>query len=125
MKIQLSVPPDYSRDAIIATRSAYGTALRKLAQNFPQLIALDADSSDSTCSERLRNYDSDRFVECFSSHQNMVGVAIGAACRSRTVPFVSTFGAFLTRAFDQIRMGAISRANVKFCGSHCGISAGE
>nr|CAD7586687.1 unnamed protein product [Timema genevievae] len=59
------------------------------------------------------------------AEQNLVGVAIGAACRDRTVPFVSTFAAFLTRSFDQIRMGAISQTNVNFCGSHCGISIGE
>lgn len=54
-----------------------------------------------------------------------VGVAIGAACRGRTVAFVSTFATFFTRAFDQIRMGAISQTNVNFVGSHCGVSIGE
>lgn len=57
--------------------------------------------------------------------QNLVGVAIGAACRDRTVAFVSTFATFFSRAFDQIRMGAISQTNVNFVGSHCGVSIGE
>ncbi|XP_026677964.1 transketolase-like protein 2 [Diaphorina citri] len=67
----------------------------------------------------------DRYIECFIAEQNLVGVAIGAACRNRTVPFVSTFAAFFTRTFDQIRMGAISQTNVNFVGSHCGVSIGE
>ena len=67
----------------------------------------------------------DRYVECFIAEQNLVGVAIGAGCRGRTVPFVSTFAAFFTRAFDQLRMGAISQTNINCVGSHAGISIGE
>ena len=67
----------------------------------------------------------DRYVECFIAEQNLVGVAIGCATRDRTVAFVSTFAAFFTRAFDQIRMGAISQTNVNFTGSHAGISIGK
>ena len=67
----------------------------------------------------------DRFIECFIAEQNLVGVAIGCACRDRTIPFVSTFACFLSRAFDQIRMGAISQTNANFSGSHCGVSIGE
>ena len=66
----------------------------------------------------------DRFVECFIAEQNMVGVAIGCATRDRTVAFCSTFAAFFSRAYDQIRMGAISQTNVNFCGSHVGVSIG-
>ena len=66
----------------------------------------------------------DRYVECFIAEQNMVGVAIGCATRNRTIAFVSTFACFLSRAFDQIRMGAISQTNVNFVGSHAGISIG-
>lgn len=65
------------------------------------------------------------FVVFNCQFQNLVGVAIGAACRGRTIPFVSTFATFFTRAFDQIRMGAISQTNVNFVGSHCGVSIGE
>src|SRR6187397_1739602 len=60
----------------------------------------------------------------FIADQNMVGVAMGLSARGM-IPFVSTFAAFLTRAFDQIRMSAVSNSNVKFCGSHCGVSIGE
>ena len=67
----------------------------------------------------------DRYVECFIAEQNLVGVAIGAACRDRTVAFVSTFAAFLSRAYDQIRMGAVSMTNINLTGSHCGVSIGE
>lgn len=67
----------------------------------------------------------DRFIECFIAEQNLVGVAIGCATRDRTVAFVSTFAAFFSRAYDQIRMGAISQTNVNFVGSHCGVSIGN
>src|SRR6266536_6195345 len=60
----------------------------------------------------------------FIAEQNMVGVAMGLAARGK-IPFVSTFAAFLTRAYDQIRMAGVSRSNVKFCGSHAGVSIGE
>lgn len=66
-----------------------------------------------------------RFVECYIAEQNMVAVAIGIATRQRYVCFVHTFAAFLTRAADQIRMGAISFTQVKYVGSHAGISIGE
>lgn len=55
----------------------------------------------------------------------MVSIAVGCATRNRTVPFCSTFAAFFTRAFDQIRMAAISESNINLCGSHCGVSIGE
>lgn len=123
--IKLSSPPAYNYGDSIATREAYGTALVKIAQNNSRVIALDGDMKNSTFSERLKKYDPSRYIECFIAEQNLVGVAIGAACRDRTVPFVSTFATFLTRAFDQIRMGAISQTNVNFVGSHCGVSIGE
>lgn len=123
--IKLSSPPAYKLGEEIATRNAYGTALVKIAQSNPRVIALDGDMKNSTFSEKLKQYDPKRFIECFIAEQNLVGVAIGAACRDRTVAFVSTFATFLTRAFDQIRMGAISQTNVNFVGSHCGVSIGE
>ena len=66
----------------------------------------------------------ERFIECYIAEQNMVGVAVGAACRDRTVPFVSTFAAFFSRAYDQLRMAAVSQTNINLCGSHCGVSIG-
>uniref|UniRef100_A0A1Y1LEY0 transketolase n=1 Tax=Photinus pyralis TaxID=7054 RepID=A0A1Y1LEY0_PHOPY len=123
--IKLSSPPSYKLGEAIATRQAYGTALAKIAENNSRVIALDGDMKNSTYSEKIKKIDSTRFIECFIAEQNLVGVAIGAACRDRTVAFVSTFATFLTRAFDQIRMGAISQTNVNFVGSHCGVSIGE
>uniref|UniRef100_A0A182YB26 TOG domain-containing protein n=1 Tax=Anopheles stephensi TaxID=30069 RepID=A0A182YB26_ANOST len=123
--IELATPPAYQKGEQIATRLAYGTALAKIAMNNDRVIALDGDTKNSTYSDKLRKAFPERFIECFIAEQNLVGVAIGAACRDRTVAFVSTFATFFTRAFDQIRMGAISQTNVNFVGSHCGVSIGE
>lgn len=123
--IKLSTPPNYKPGDSVATRLAYGVALAKLAANNDRVIGLDGDTKNSTYSEKLKNVFPDRYIECYIAEQNLAGVAIGAACRDRTVAFASTFAAFLTRAFDQIRMAAISQSNVNFAGSHCGVSIGE
>lgn len=123
--VQLASPPAYKLGEEIATRFAYGTALAKIAVNNPRVIALDADTKNSTYSDKLKKAFPERHIECFIAEQNLVGVAIGAACRDRTIAFVSTFATFFSRAFDQIRMGAISQTNVNFVGSHCGVSIGE
>ncbi|XP_029177223.1 transketolase-like protein 2 isoform X2 [Nylanderia fulva] len=123
--ITLASPPNYKMGEQVATRLAYGTALAKLAKNNPRVIALDGDTKNSTYAEKIKAVDPARFIEGFIAEQNVVGVAIGAACRDRTVAFVSAFATFFTRAFDQIRMGAISQTNVNFVGSHCGVSIGE
>jgi transketolase len=108
----------------VATREAYGDALVKLAEKNDRIVALDGDTKNSTFSEKLLKARPDRFFEMFIAEQNMVGVAAGLSARGM-IPFVSTFAVFLTRAFDQIRMAAVSRANIKFCGSHVGVSIGE
>jgi transketolase len=123
--IKLSESPAYKKGEKVATRLAYGTSLAKIAKNNDRVIALDGDTKNSTFSEKLKQLFPERYIECFIAEQNMVGVAIGAACRNRTVAFVSTFATFFTRAFDQIRMGAISQTNANFVGSHCGVSIGE
>ncbi|KAK7066847.1 Transketolase-like protein 2 [Halocaridina rubra] len=123
--IQLSSPPNYKKGDKVATRQAYGTALSKLAENNSRVIALDGDTKNSTFSNAMLKTDSSRYIECFIAEQNLVGVGIGTACRDRTVAFVSTFAAFFTRAFDQLRMGAISQTNLNCVGSHAGISIGE
>ncbi|CAH2054995.1 unnamed protein product, partial [Iphiclides podalirius] len=123
--VALSSPPAYAATDRVATRLAYGTALKKIADTNMRVIALDGDTKNSTFSDKLRNAYPERFVECFIAEQNLVGVATGAACRGRTVAFASTFAAFFTRAFDQIRMGAISQSNINLVGSHCGVSIGE
>lgn len=123
--VKLATPPSYASGDKTSTRVAYGTALVKVAKNNPHVIALDCDVKNSTFADRMKQYDSDRFIECYIAEQNMVGVAIGLACRDRKIVFASSFGAFLTRAFDQIRMGAISRTNVNLVGTHAGVSVGE
>ncbi|XP_023290469.1 transketolase isoform X2 [Orussus abietinus] len=123
--VKLDTPPAYKIGEQVATRAAYGTALVKIARNNSRVIALDGDTKNSTFSEKMKTVDPSRFIECFIAEQNLVGVAIGAACRDRTIPFVSAFATFFTRAFDQIRMGAISQTNINFVGSHCGVSIGE
>ncbi|XP_012523861.1 transketolase-like protein 2 isoform X2 [Monomorium pharaonis] len=123
--VALASPPNYKIGQQVATRLAYGTALAKLAQNNPRVIALDGDTKNSTYAEKIKAVDPARFIEGFIAEQNVVGVAVGAACRDRTVAFVSAFATFFTRAFDQIRMGAISQTNINFVGSHCGVSIGE
>ncbi|KAG6446176.1 hypothetical protein O3G_MSEX004293 [Manduca sexta] len=123
--ITLSSAPAYKAGEQVATRLAYGTALKKIADTNMRVIALDGDTKNSTFSDKLRNAYPDRYVECFIAEQNLVGVATGAACRDRAVVFASTFAAFFTRTFDQIRMGAISQSNINLAGSHCGVSIGE
>ncbi|XP_035760069.1 transketolase-like protein 2, partial [Neolamprologus brichardi] len=110
---------------LMATRQAYGVALKKLGQASQRVVALDGDTKNSTFSETFKKAFPDRYIECFIAEQNMVGVAIGCASRDRAVAFASTFAAFFSRAYDQIRMGAISQTNVNLVGSHCGVSIGE
>jgi len=88
------------------------------------IVGLDGDTKNSTMAEYFQKAYPEQFIDCFIAEQNMVGVAQGLSCRGK-VPFVSAFGAFFSRAFDQIRMGAISQVNVKYVGSHCGVSIGE
>ncbi|PIO64941.1 Transketolase, pyridine binding domain protein [Teladorsagia circumcincta] len=99
--------------------------LAKLGDVNPRVIGLDGDTKNSTFSEKLLQKHPQQFIECFIAEQNLVGVAVGAQCRDRTIPFTSTFAAFFTRATDQIRMAAVSFANLKCVGSHVGVSIGE
>ena len=117
-------PPQYTPDDQVATREAYGTALAKLGSVNPLVTVIDADTKNSTFAERFLAAHPDRYLEGFIAEQNMVGAAVGLSAAGK-VPFVSTFACFLTRAFDHIRMAAISRANLKLAGSHCGVSIGE
>uniref|UniRef100_A0A673XDM5 transketolase n=1 Tax=Salmo trutta TaxID=8032 RepID=A0A673XDM5_SALTR len=123
--ISLPSPPNYKIGDKVATRKAYGVALAKLGQSSQRVVALDADMKNSTFSEMFHKAFPERFVECFIAEQNMVSVAIGCATRDRTVAFASTFAAFLSRAYDHIRMAAVSESNINLAGSHCGVSIGE
>jgi transketolase len=114
----------YPKDQSIATRRAYGNALTRLFPAFPEMVVLDGEVSNSTYSEIFQKAYPERFFEMFIAEQNMVGVALGLSRRGK-IPFLSTFAAFLTRAYDQIRMSQYSEANIKINGSHAGVSIGE
>jgi transketolase len=116
--------PYYEKGKKVPTRNAYGTALMRIFPRFPDLVVLDAEVSNSTKTEIFGEKYPDRFFEMFIAEQNMVGTAVGLSARGK-LPFVSTFAAFFTRAYDQIRMSQYSNANIKFCGSHAGVSIGE
>lgn len=109
----------------LSPREAYGQALVDLAPTHPDIVVLDAEVSNSTFAVTFKNAYPERFFEMYIAEQNMVSAALGFSTRGK-VPFVSTFAAFLTRAFDQIRMSryALDHANVKFVGSHAGVSIG-
>jgi transketolase len=115
-------PPSY--DDAIATRKAFGEALAWLTGQRGDVVVLDGEVGNSTHTEDAAVVAPDRFIQLYIAEQCMLGVATGLQAY-RKVPFAATFGAFWSRAYDQIRMGAISRANLRLCGSHAGVSIGE
>lgn len=123
-----SVPPlsepKYALGEKISTRKAYGQVLASIFSRYPELVVLDAEVSNSTYAEIFKEAHPERFFEMYIAEQNMVGTAIGLSARGK-IPFVSTFAAFFTRAADQIRMSQYSNSNIKFVGSHAGVSIGE
>src|SRR3989304_2026514 len=90
----------------------------------PRVVVLDGDVKNSTFAEVFAQACPERFFECFIAEQNMVGVSVGLSTAGK-IPFASSFACFLSRASDQIRMAAVSRANLKLMGSHVGVSIGE
>lgn len=116
--------PSYQLGEKVATRTAYGAALAKLGTVNPLVVVLDGDTKNSTFAEKFLAAHPERYFESYIAEQNMVGAAVGLATCGK-IPFVSTFAAFFTRAFDHIRMAAISGVTIKFSGSHCGVSIGE
>jgi transketolase len=108
----------------VATRKAYGEALASLGAARADVVVLDAEVSNSTHAEDFKKTAPDRFFEMYIAEQKMVAVAVGMQVVG-FVPFASTFAAFLTRAYDFIRMAAISRADIRLSGSHAGVSIGE
>lgn len=116
-------PPEYQRGEMVATREAYGKALTRLYPAFPDIVCLDGEVSNSTGAREFANEYPGRFFEMFIAEQDMAGVALGLARRGK-IPFASTFAAFMSRAYDQIRMAQYSEANIKFVGSHAGVSIG-
>jgi transketolase len=116
--------PSYEPGEEVATRKAYGESIAALASMRGDVVALDGEVSNSTHSEDFREAHPDRYFEMFIAEQQMVAAAVGMQVRGWT-PFVSTFAAFLSRAYDFVRMAAISRASLVLSGSHAGVSIGE
>lgn len=116
--------PDYDPSKSVATREAYGLALKRLGAVNPHIVALSGDVKNSTFSETFGDAFPDHFYQGYIAEQNLVSVGVGLAARGK-VPFLDTFACFLARAYDQVRMAAISRSNINLCGSHCGVSIGE
>ena len=108
----------------LATRKAYGEALAALGAARADVVVLDAEVSNSTHAEDFKKVAPDRFFEMYIAEQQMVAAAVGMQVLG-LVPFASTFAAFMTRAYDFIRMAAISGANIRLVGSHAGVSIGE
>lgn len=116
--------PEFEQSQKLATRKAYGQALVALDKICPNLLVLDAEVKNSTYAQLLDEKDSKKFIQCFIAEQNMISMAVGLYTQEK-ITFSSTFSAFLSRAFDQIRMAAISQASLRICGSHCGVSIGQ
>ena len=116
--------PTYDTGSQVATRSAYGDSLKALGAARPDVVAVDGEVSNSTYSETFAKAFPDRYFEQYIAEQQLIGSAVGLGVRGYQ-PFASTFAAFFSRAYDFIRMAAISRANIKLTGSHAGVSIGE
>lgn len=113
----------FVRDEKLATRKAFGYALAALGRASKEIITLDADVKNSTYTQFFEDEFPERMVQCFIAEQTMVGVATGLEARGQ-IPFAATFGAFLSRAYDQIRMAGVGRNALRLCGSHSGVSIG-
>ena len=109
---------------VVATRRAFADALAMIAANDPRVITINGDVKNSTYTDATQAAAPTRFVEGFIAEQNMLGMAMGLAARGK-IPFVATFSAFFARAYDFIRMAAISGHNIKLVGTHSGVSIGE
>ncbi|HEX6818650.1 MAG TPA: transketolase [Ktedonobacterales bacterium] len=116
--------PRYDQGTSVATRSAYGDSLKALGAARPDVVAVDGEVSNSTYAETFAKAYPERYFEQYIAEQQLVGSAVGLGVRGYQ-PFASTFAAFFSRAYDFVRMAAISRANIKLCGSHAGVSIGE
>src|SRR5256712_2083193 len=115
--------PTYKKGDKVATRKAYGDALKALGAR-PLVVAMDGEVSNSTFAEEFAKAYPDRYFEIFIAEQQLVATAVGMSVR-HYIPFASTFAAFFSRAYDFIRMAAISQANIRLCGSHAGVEIGE
>ncbi len=108
----------------IATRKAFGETLAWLAGERSDLVVLDGEVGNSTYTEDVEAVAPERYFQMYIAEQTMIGAQTGLQAIGK-VAYSATFGAFLTRAYDQIRMAAIGRADLRLCGSHAGVSIGE
>ena len=123
LRTRISV--SYNSGEQVATRTAFGHALKKLGDINPNIVVLDGDVKNSTHTDEFAETYTDRFFESFIAEQNMTGTALGLAVSGK-IPFVVTFACFLSRAYDFIRMAGHTRPDhLVFCGSHAGVSIGE
>jgi transketolase len=116
--------PSYEPGTKEATRKAFGDALVALGQADGKVIAIDGEVGNSTYTELFANEIPERFVQSYIAEQQMIANAVGMQVRGWK-PFAATFAAFLARAYDFVRMAAVSRANIAVAGSHAGVSIGE
>ena len=116
--------PRYELGTEVATRKAYGDALAALGAARPDVVALDGEVSNSTFAETFAKAHPERYFEMYIAEQQLVAAAVGLQAVGWR-PFASTFAAFLSRAYDFVRMAAISRATFSLSGSHAGVSIGE
>ncbi len=121
---KIKIDTNYTKRELISTRKAYGIGLEKLGRKIREIVVLDAEVSNSTGAEFFKKSFPDRFFEMFIAEQNMISCGVGLSKVGLT-PFCSSFAAFLTRGFDQIRIAAYSNANLKIVGSHSGVAIGE
>ncbi|MBI5404740.1 MAG: transketolase, partial [Candidatus Kerfeldbacteria bacterium] len=118
-----AVPISYPPQTPVATRMAIAKALVRLGPTFPNMVVLDAEVKNSTYTENFEQAFPGRFIEAYIAEQNMIGIANGLAARGLT-PVATTFAAFLTRGFDQLRMAQYSGTHQVFVGTHAGVSIG-
>jgi transketolase len=116
--------PRYELGTEVATRKAYGDALAALGASRPDVVAVDGEVSNSTFAETFAKAHPDRYFEMYIAEQQLVAAAVGLQAVGWR-PFASTFAAFISRAYDFVRMAAVSRATFSLCGSHAGVSIGE
>jgi transketolase len=122
--VESSTWPTFEPGQMVATRNAFGKALAALGGSDPDVVVLDGEVADSTRTEEFATAFPERFFECYIAEQQLIATAVATQLRGWR-PYAATFAAFLTRAYDFIRMAAISRATLRLVGSHAGVEIGQ